>query len=140
MSDTPRTDKAWAETREWGVFHLLVECRRLEREFNAVNAKIAEMEKNELAARIRARIRARRWRLKNAAKIQRKPSTARHKAAYHAGWQNAASRFKRWDEIEDSVVMEHKKPDRELSAELGRSVTAIQQRRVKLKQRNEAQP
>ena len=40
---------------------------------------------------------------------------------------------RRWTEIEDVIVIEHKNTDMEISKQIERSVKAIQVRRVKLK-------
>lgn len=40
---------------------------------------------------------------------------------------------RRWTEIEDVIVLEHKNTDMEISKQIERSVKAIQVRRVKLK-------
>lgn len=40
---------------------------------------------------------------------------------------------RRWDDIEDTIVLEHKIKDMEISKLIRRSVKAIQVRRVKLK-------
>lgn len=40
---------------------------------------------------------------------------------------------RRWTEIEDVIVIEHKNSDMEISKQIERSVKAIQVRRVKLK-------
>ena len=43
---------------------------------------------------------------------------------------------RRWTEYEISLILEHKDPDRVLSKHIGRSVTAIQSMRSKLKRAN----
>lgn len=40
---------------------------------------------------------------------------------------------RRWTDIEDVIVLEHKNTDMEISKQIGRSVEAIQVRRVRLK-------
>lgn len=40
---------------------------------------------------------------------------------------------RRWTDMEDVIVLEHKNPDMEISKQIERSVKAIQVRRVKLK-------
>jgi len=44
---------------------------------------------------------------------------------------------RRWTEIEDVIVIEHKNTDTEISKQIERSVKAIQVRRVKLKKLEE---
>ena len=55
---------------------------------------------------------------------------------YYAGWEKAEWRGKHWDPMEDCMVMERATTDRELSRKLGRSIHAIQARRVRLRKAN----
>lgn len=51
---------------------------------------------------------------------------------YYARTANAKNGHQRWTEKEIEIVMAHEKPDREISAEIGRSVQAIQVMRSKM--------
>lgn len=54
------------------------------------------------------------------------------KRRYYKSTQGYARRG--WTEEENRIILEHKRADRELSEQLGRSVQAIQTRRCRLKQ------
>ena len=44
MSDTPRTDAAYAASTEAGIYELFKESQDIERELNAANKRIKELE------------------------------------------------------------------------------------------------
>jgi len=58
------------------------------------------------------------------------------KKRYYSGADQAKWRGNPWDDIEDCLIMERAKSDKQLSLELGRSVRAIQIRRCKLKKQD----
>jgi hypothetical protein len=62
-------------------------------------------------------------------------SERRHKdkGRYYAGWENASQRQTRWTAKETELLVTHTGTDRELSALLGRSISAIQHRRRRMK-------
>jgi hypothetical protein len=78
----------------------------------------------------RRRYRRRRSRIWNASKLRN----------YARGALHRKNRYQRWTHKHDKKVLAHKKSDRELSAELGRSVTAIQTRRRRLRKKQKSSP
>lgn len=59
---------------------------------------------------------------------------AKERHRYYRQFQkNNKRKWKKWTEAEDRKIMARKKPDSKLSATLGRSVQAIQQRRSDLR-------
>lgn len=61
-------------------------------------------------------------------------SERRHKdkGRYYAGWENASQRQTRWTAKETELLMAYTGTDRQLSALLGRSISAIQKRRHRM--------
>jgi len=57
------------------------------------------------------------------------------KSRYYGKTQNAENRYQDWTANELDAIMKHEKSDTELSAEIGRSVKAIQVMRSKTKKR-----
>ena len=58
---------------------------------------------------------------------------AKERLRYYRQFQKHNKRkWKKWTEAEDQKIMARKKPDSKLSVLLGRSVQAIQQRRIEL--------
>lgn len=70
------------------------------------------------------------WRLRHPAK--RLADTYR----YYAQTQDAPNQYQPWTQAEERLVLAHDRPDRELSALIGRSVRAIHVRRVMLRKRH----
>ena len=68
-----------------------------------------------------------RWRKKNPDKMRRYNKEYYDRTAY------AEMHHQRWTEEESEKVMQHKKTDRELAADLKRSVKAIQLQRMRIK-------
>lgn len=67
------------------------------------------------------------WRRKHPDKMRR------YNKEYYGRTAYAEMHHQRWTEEETEKVMQHKKPDRELAADLGRSVKAIQLQRMRIK-------
>lgn len=59
----------------------------------------------------------------------------KQKARYYGKTTNAENRYQPWSVHEIDAIMKREKSDTELSAELGRSVKAIQVRRSTIKRR-----
>ena len=67
---------------------------------------------------------------------KRRIARDRHKPIYYGEWEKASMRREPWGVVEDCMVMARKASDRQLAAQLGRSIKAIQMRRCKLKKQN----
>lgn len=69
-----------------------------------------------------------RWRRENRARYEKA------KQRYYAQFVDGAfERYARWEPEDEARVVAHAVPDRELAAELGRTVQAIQVRRARIK-------
>lgn len=68
-------------------------------------------------------------------KFRRTRNAQKHR--YYGKTQNAANRCMSWTENELDAIMRKEKTDMEISAEIGRSVKAIQVMRCKMKKKGE---
>ena len=68
-------------------------------------------------------------------KFRRTRNAQKHR--YYGKTQNAANRCMSWTESELDAIMRKEKTDMEISAEIGRSVKAIQVMRCKMKKKGE---